>query len=192
MSGVGQAAVTAGTAVGLVLVAAGLGKLRGDSASVQPFLRALGLRRRSALRAVAVGLPAAEVSVGFWLTSGVALRGAAAAAAALCAGFALVLSLALARGVAEPCRCFGVLDHATSHRLSLARALLLLGGAGVALGAAGGGDAAGAWPARGLGALLALCAVLGFALLGEVAAFRSGVDGELAATTQDMHGRQAR
>lgn len=176
-------AVTAGTAVGMALLAAGASKLR-DLRAVDPFLRALGLPPDVA-RAVRTGLPVAELAIGTWLASAVALRPAAAVGCALLLGFVAAQALAVLRGVAEPCRCYGSLDRSGSHRLALARALLLLAGATVALAAAEAGGADGtAWTARGLGSLLALAALLAFALAGEVTAFRSGTARVLAAGGQ--------
>jgi hypothetical protein len=98
---------------------------------------------------------------------------------ALSAGFAATLLLARLRGVDQPCRCFGVLDRAGSRGVALARAAFLLVAAATCLIAAAGATAAASTglgsPEWGLGVLLALCAVLGFALAGEVATFRAGV-----------------
>jgi hypothetical protein len=179
MGGGTPVATTAATAVGLVLAVAGVAKLR-DRRGVEPFLRALGAAPglRSAGRRV---LPGAELAAGGWLLSGVAPLAAAAVAAVLAGGFAGVLLMATLRGVDEPCRCFGVLDRSPSSRVSLARALLVVGGsvtavAATAAAAGAGGAAAGdLWGARALGGLLALCTVTAFALLSEVAAFRVGV-----------------
>jgi len=175
MGGGTPVATTAATAVGLVLVVAGAAKLR-DRRGVEPFLRALGAAGglRSAGRRL---LPGAELAAGGWLISGVAPLAAAIVAAVLACGFAGVLLMATLRGIDEPCRCFGVLDRSPSPRVSLARALLVVGGSVTALAAtAVGGAAVGdLWEARALGGLLALCTVTAFALLSEVAAFRVGV-----------------
>jgi hypothetical protein len=187
-------ALIATTAVGALLLAAGAAKLR-DPRAVEPFLRGLGVGPRAALLARRV-VPAAEVLCGAWLLSGVAVLGAAATATVLCCGFAGVLLAASTRGVAEPCRCFGVLDRSEAHGVALARALLVLGGAATALGASALGGGSGpaitstigtAWASRGVGVLLALCAVTGFALLGEVAAFRDGVRRTMDVQGQDLH-----
>lgn len=186
--------LTAATTVGLMLLAAGAAKLR-DPRAMQPFLRGLGVQARPAGAAARV-LPVGELVVGAWLASAVTPAPAAIAATLLAAGFAAALVLATARGVVEPCRCFGTLDRVRSHRLSLARALVVLGGSVTALAAANGAgsaDGGAAWDARALGALLALCAVIAFALVAEVAAFRAGVR---QATATDgppqLEGRQAR
>jgi hypothetical protein len=175
MGGGTPVATTAATAVGLVLAVAGVAKLR-DRRGVEPFLRALGAGTglQSAGRRL---LPAAELAAGGWLLSGVAPLAAAALAVVLAGGFAGTLLVATLRGVEEPCRCFGVLDHAPSPRLSLARALLVVAGSLTALAAtaAAGGATGDPWGARALGGLLALCSVTAFALLSEVAAFRLGV-----------------
>jgi hypothetical protein len=132
-------------------------------------------------RAVRVGVPCVELLTGAWLMAGVSARPAALVACTLAALFVVTLLVASARGVAEPCRCFGVLDRARSHRVAVARALLLLGATAVA--AAGGAEGTVASPPWWLGVLLSLCAVAAFALVGEVIAFRSGVRRYLAAQT---------
>jgi methylamine utilization protein MauE len=176
--GMPAVATTAATAVGVVLVAAGAAKLA-DRRGVEPFLRALGAG--DAVSAVARrGLPLAELLAGAWLLSGVAAVAAAVAACVLSAGFAAALLLGVARGVGVPCRCFGVLDRASSPRVALARALLALGGSMTAL-ATTGAAADGGWPARALGGVVAVCTITGFALVAEVAAFRAGVRRVLAA-----------
>lgn len=163
------------TAIGLVLTLAGVAKLR-DPAGMEPFLRAVGLRggvRDVVWRAV----PAGEVVAGAWLVSGIARVAAAACACVLAFGFVCALVIAVLRGVAEPCRCFGTLDRSASHRVSLARATAVLGGAALALG---GGGAGAALPARAAGLAFAVCGVAAFALLSEVSAFRAGVRRELS------------
>ena len=186
--------LTAATAVGLVLLVAGAAKLR-DPRALQPFLRGLGVEARPAGAAARL-LPVGELLVGAWLASAVTPAPAAIAATLLAAGFAAALILATARGVVEPCRCFGTLDRVRSHRVSLARALVVLAGTVTALaGAEGVGPADGgaAWAARALGALLALCAVTAFALVAEVAAFRAGVRQATATDRpRQLEGRQAR
>jgi hypothetical protein len=125
--------------------------------------------------------PPVEALLGAWLLSLRAPRAAAAAAVVLAGGFAGALLTAMRRGVAAPCRCFGALDRGQPHRVSLARALLLLAAAATAsAGGAGSGDGAGVAAAWSLGVVLAVCAVVGFALVAEVAAFRAGVRRVLA------------
>jgi len=175
---------TAAAMAGTLLCVAGAAKLAdGDAAA--PLLRGLGAPWWT-LRAARVAVPCVELACGAWLLSGAAWRAAGIVAVAVALGFVLTLLLASARGVAEPCRCFGALDRVRSHRLSLARAALLLGAAGAA--ALPVGEAAPLAPQWWLGVLLALTEVLAFALLGEVAAFRTGVRRELAAQTRIDNG----
>jgi hypothetical protein len=171
-------ATCAGALAGAMLLAAGVAKLA-DRRAVAPLLAALGLPR-ALVEPVRRLLPFAEIGAGGWLLSARALPQAATAAVALSFVFAATLLLARLRGVDQPCRCFGAIDRAGSRGVALARAAFLLAAAAVCLGgatAAASGDAtAGVWsPEWGLGVLLALGAVLGFALAGEVATFRAGV-----------------
>jgi hypothetical protein len=157
---------------GVLLLVAGVAKLF-DAGAVAPLLRGIGVPEPLA-GAARAAVPWMEIGAGAWLLSGLATLAAAAVACALAGGFVGVLLLASARGAVQPCRCYGALDRAQSHRLSVARALLLLGACALAAAA----------PARAplqpewwLGVLLALCTVMVFALLGEVVSFRRGVLG---------------
>jgi hypothetical protein len=172
-------AVVAATSAGSVFLLAGAAKLR-DARGLEGFVASLGMGPRAARVARRV-VPALELLVGGWLLVGVAPLGAALAGCVLAAGFVAALMLAVVRGVAEPCRCFGALDRVRSHRVSLARALLVLAGTSIALaGAAESTSGDVTWPARATGLALAVCAVAAFALVGEVAAFRAGVQQELS------------
>jgi hypothetical protein len=161
----GAVGTVAAAMAGSLLLAAGAAKLF-DRDAVAPLLRGVGVPDGLA-RAARAGVPCVELAAGAWLMAGVSAR-------------PVTLLVASARGVAEPCRCFGVLDRARSHGVAVARALLLLGATAVA---AAGAERAVASPAWWLGVLLALCAVAAFALVGEVIAFRSGVRRYLAAQT---------
>jgi len=190
--GVAATATTAAALAGCLLVAAGLAKLR-DGAGVVVFLRAAGLGARTA-QVVRVIAPPAEVLVGGWLLSLRTPRAAGVAAMVLGGCFAAVMVVAMRRGVAVPCRCFGALDRAPTHGVSLARALLLLAAAATAVAgsavAGGGRGPAAAWL---LGVVLAVCCVVGFALVGELVAFRLGVRQVLGgAPARDLHGGPAR
>jgi putative oxidoreductase len=174
----GAVGTVAAAMAGSLLLAAGAAKLF-DRDAVAPLLRGVGVPVAFA-RAARVAVPWAEMLTGAWLMAGVSARSAALVACTLAALFVATLLVASARGVAEPCRCFGVLDRARSHGVAVARALLLLGATAVA---AAGAEGAVASPPWWLGVLLALCAVAAFALVGEVIAFRSGVRRYLAAQT---------
>jgi hypothetical protein len=168
---------------GVLLLVAGVAKLV-DGGGMRPLLRGVGVPE-SLVRAARFGVPVVEVVTGVWLLTASLPVAAGAVASLVAASFVVTLLLASARGVAEPCRCFGALDRARSPRVSLARALVLLVAAlvvPVAASRAGAASAALA-PEWWLGVLLALSAVLGFALIGEVAAFRDGVRRRLAAET---------
>jgi hypothetical protein len=175
---------TAAAMAGTLLCVAGAAKVA-DRDAVTPLLRGAGAPGW-ALAPAHVAVPSVELACGAWLLSGVAAPWAAATAVLLAAAFVAMLLLASARGVAEPCRCFGALDRVRSHRLSLARAVLLLGAAVAAVLPAG--EAARLAPEWWLGVLLALTAVLAFALAGEVESFRTGVRRELAAQTRVNNG----
>ncbi|HXA29382.1 MAG TPA: MauE/DoxX family redox-associated membrane protein [Candidatus Angelobacter sp.] len=197
MSAAAALASAAGAMAGTLLLVAGAAKLV-DRAGIAPLLRGLGAPA-SLLQGAQVAVPGVEAACGAWLLTSLAPLPASAVAALLSAAFVATLLLAAARGVAEPCRCFGALDRAGSRRVAVARAALLVAVSLVALGAslslslrgAGAGATAGA-PAWWLGVLLALGAVLAFALIGEVAAFRTGVRRRLAADAHIDHKGQAR
>lgn len=169
---------------GALLCIAGAAKMS-DRDAVVPLLLGIGLPP-PLVRGARVAVPAVEMLCGAWLLSALASVAAAAVAVAVAAGFVVTLLAASARGAAEPCRCFGALDRVRSHRVSLARALLLLGAALASL--AGGGAAARFTPEWWLGVLLALTVVPAFALIGEVAWFRTGVRRQLAAETRISNG----
>jgi len=181
MGGAGSVGLVSATALGLTLLLAGAAKAR-DARPLGLFLDALGAGPRVS-RALRVAAPVAELLVGACLVAGVVPLAAAAAAVLLGAAFAGTLALATLRGVAQPCRCFGALDRAASHRVALARALVVLGGAVAALAAAllepAAPAVASSWAARAVGCALFVCCVVAFTLLGEVAAFRAGVRREL-------------
>ena len=168
---------TAAAMAGTLLCVAGAAKVA-DGDAVAPLLRALGAPWPT-LRAARVAVPCVELLCGAWLLSGAASTWAATVAVVVALGFVATLLLASARGVAEPCRCFGALDRVRSHRISLARAALLLGAAVAATLPVGGASPLA--PQWWLGVLLALTSLPAFALLGEVASFRTGVRRELAA-----------
>jgi uncharacterized membrane protein YphA (DoxX/SURF4 family) len=179
MTAPGAVGTVAAAMAGSLLPVAGAAKLF-DRDAVAPLLRGVGVPDGLA-RVARFAVPCAELLLGVWLMAGFLARPAALVGCALATVFVVTLLVASARGVAEPCRCFGVLDRARSHRIAVARALLLLGATAVA--AAAEADREVASPPWWLGVLLALCAVAAFALLGEVAAFRSGVRRHLAAQT---------
>lgn len=92
----------------LVLAATGLGK----ALDVQGFAAVVGTYQvlpAGLLLPGAVALAGLELALAGWLASGVRLRLAGLAAAAMHAGYAAWASLALARGLDVPnCGCFGV------------------------------------------------------------------------------------
>jgi hypothetical protein len=184
----GVAGIAAGLAGGL-LVLAGIAKLR-DGQGLVEFLVAVGLARRLS-RAVGRVAPGCELVCGAWLLSRRGSVAAAAAAVLLSAVFVALQGVALHRGVVRPCRCFGALDASSSHRVALARALLLLGASSAAL-AGGVASAAGTGSPGDVmsGVLLAVCGVVVVAFVAEVAAFRSGVRRALATASQHTPGGQ--
>lgn len=190
MDGGAALPTVAGAMAGAMLVLAGAAKLPGGAAGLDAFLREAGVRATVAVAARRV-VPWLELLVGVWLLS-LHWAGAVAPAAAMLlgGGFAGVLALAMWRGVARPCRCFGALDRSPTHGVSLARALLLSAAAATALLASpqAGGAGTGGGEAWGLGVVLALCSVVAFALAGEALAFRAGVRHALATQAGERSG----
>lgn len=161
------AQVTAALAGGMLLAAASAKLV--ERAHGNDLLRALGLPAR-----LAEALPFVELAAAGCLLGGIAPLAAASAATALALTFVTVLLVAQVRGVSAPCRCFGALDSATPAGVSLARALFIVAVTATltaAVAAGGHPRVTPAGPASWLGALLALCTVLAFALAGQALSF---------------------
>lgn len=109
-------------AVGLVLLAAGAGKLRQPAwpATAHNF----GIGRR-----LAAVVPSVELAVGALLAAGVGLPWTAVAAAGLVAVFTLLVATRLLAGHAVPCGCFGEVSPQPIGVDTLVRNLILFGGA---------------------------------------------------------------
>jgi Methylamine utilisation protein MauE len=123
------------TALGVVLVWAGAEK----ALRLRDFVHGLAAYRvlpPQLAPAAAVAVVCAELAVGGSLLAGLFPVAAAAAAIAVFAAFGLVLALALARGSAAPCHCFGSTPAERISVATLLRAVLLAALAGVALGLA--------------------------------------------------------
>jgi uncharacterized membrane protein YphA (DoxX/SURF4 family) len=96
-------------ALGLLMLATGAGKAL-DLAGFVAVLRTYEFALASDLLwPLAVAITVTELALGLWLLDGRALRAAALATAAVNAGYAIVLSDALLRGLQlANCGCFGV------------------------------------------------------------------------------------
>jgi hypothetical protein len=109
-----------------VLLASAAGKFV-SGRSGRDALRSYGIRRPEARAALWGGAIVAETGLAISLAAGV--RGAAEAAAALLAGFALALAVAIGRGRAgAPCGCFG--ERSRIGWFTFARTALLAAGLG--------------------------------------------------------------
>lgn len=110
-------------AVGVIFLTAALAKII-YSASITPFLLAVGIRPR-ATSLLSRGVPALEGLVGVMLVLGVLSLPASVTGTLLSLAFCAVLVVARRIGVQEGCRCFGPLDSQQMSVLPVARAALL-------------------------------------------------------------------
>lgn len=114
---------------------------------------------------VAVGLPVVELGVAGALVPAATAPVAALAAAGLLAAFSVVIGVAIARGRAVDCHCFGALSASPAGPVTLARNVALLAGAALVAVAGPGASLAaldGAWNAvAALGVALAAVGGLG-------------------------------
>jgi uncharacterized membrane protein YphA (DoxX/SURF4 family)/peroxiredoxin len=145
-----------------VFATAGVGKLLDREGSRQA-LAGFGVPRR-ALRAGAILLPVFELATAAALIFPPSALWGAAAALALLLAFIVGIAIALSRGQAPDCHCFGQLHSAPAGRGTLARNAALAALAIVVL-AAGPGPAIDSWIADRTGAELAAVG-LGLAALG--------------------------
>ena len=117
-----RAGVIAGIILGLIFLAAGLGKLLQEGGAfrlkilVSPFPEFF---MPEIMRAAFVWLPWVEVVVGALLLIGVAARFMSVISSVLIAGFIANNSWMLVRGLGyEPCYCFGIWEVMAKARLS--------------------------------------------------------------------------
>lgn len=111
-----------------VFVASGLAKL----ARFSDFVEAVGgyaVLPSAAVGVVAGTVPFVELALGLWLISGLAIRSAAATAAALLCAFTSAAGLALVRGHHGDCGCFGLARQSALSWRILARNLVLIAAA---------------------------------------------------------------
>ncbi|MER8100892.1 MauE/DoxX family redox-associated membrane protein [Kitasatospora sp. NPDC094016] len=117
-------------AVGGVLVAAGLAKLRAGRTSLLRAVLAYDMAGPRLSAMVSRALPATEVAVGAALMLGAATRPMAVAATGLFALFTVVVAVTLLRGKRVPCNCFGFARRSAAVRWSmLARNAVLISAA---------------------------------------------------------------
>lgn len=124
------------TLLGIVLVAAGIGKARDHQgvAAVQEILRAFGMHRAGPAGLVAVSLPALEVGAAVLLVPAPTAALGYLLAAGLLAAFTAAIAVLLRDRRRVACRCFGDGDSPSGGR-HLARNGLLLTSAAVGLAA---------------------------------------------------------
>lgn len=167
-------------ALGLVLLAAGLSKLRGGTERFTAVVVRYDLVPAAIAPVLGRWLPWAEVVAGAFLVAGVASRPAAFGAALLFTVFSAAIGVALARGRTHDCGCSGVLAGRLRWRLmhrNLALTLAVLpvyafGGGSIGIATDLGGIAA-SWSDAGLLTLLSLTAAAAagtFGLQGVVTA----------------------
>ena len=118
-------------AVGLVMLAAALGKI-GDTTAFASQIHHYRLIPAGADNLLAMTLPWVELLAGLALVLGVRARSGAWLAAAMMVGFTLAVSLAVARGLDIECGCFGTLDATRVGGTKLLENLALTGVAIVA------------------------------------------------------------
>jgi peroxiredoxin len=131
-----------------VFVIAALGKLS-DRAAARQAVAQFGLPARLA-GPIAVAVPAAELAIAAGLLFRVSAPVAAIAAGMMLLAFSIGMVRLLARGETGDCHCFGSVGASTIGRGTLARNLLLLGGAGfvAVAGWHGGGISVTSWIAH--------------------------------------------
>lgn len=111
--------------LGLVFGLSGVTKVA-DLAGFIASLREFRLLPERAVKPVALGITAAEVSVAAALLAGVAVEGAAGAATALLTVFTFALARVLRRGQRIACRCFGELSAGPASWRTVLRNILLI------------------------------------------------------------------
>src|SRR4051812_42292458 len=94
------------TAVGAILVAAGVAKAARPSSFAAEMRRA-GLVPDRLVAPVSFALPALECGIGGALVGSIAMRGTIAAAASLIIALSVYTLLATRSGAREPCGCYG-------------------------------------------------------------------------------------
>ena len=100
-------AVGARLVVGLLLLAAGAAKLRGERTRFREAILSFGVGPRWAARPIAQALPWIECALGAAVLVGAGTQPAALAAFAVIAAMTLVVVVALGRGQRVFCPCFG-------------------------------------------------------------------------------------
>ena len=124
-----RAGIIAGIVLGLILVAAGLGKLLQEGGAfrlkilVSPFPEFF---MAEIMKAAFVWLPWIELVVGLLLIIGVAARFMSVISSVLIAGFIANNSWMLVKGLGyEPCYCFGIWEVMAKARLSTVTSLYI-------------------------------------------------------------------
>jgi len=131
MQGKHWLAIGAGTLLGLIFVAAGLGKLLQPSEAFKIFFTSYPTSLQDFMtpaffKAIFIWLPRIELIVGLLLIIGIVAKLMAALSSVLIAGFMANNSWLLSQGLGyEPCICLGMLDRITQARLSTAGALYI-------------------------------------------------------------------
>jgi len=119
--------VGAGILLGMIFVAAGVGKLLHEPEAFTIFFTPFpGFLSPIFTKAVFIWLPGIELVVGLLLIIGIAAKLAATISSALIVGFIVNNSLALISGLGgKPCGCFGAAEKLTQATLSMLDALYL-------------------------------------------------------------------
>ena len=118
-------------AVGLVMLAAALGKI-GDPAAFSTQIHHYRLIPAGAENMLAILLPWVELLAGLALVLGVRARSGAWLTAAMMTVFTLAVGVAVARGLDIECGCFGTADASHVGGMKLVENLLFTGAALVA------------------------------------------------------------
>ncbi|MBA7611432.1 hypothetical protein ES703_18656 [subsurface metagenome] len=109
--------------LGLIFVAAGLGKL---AYRPEAFLFSPDFFPSALVKAFLIWLPGIEIIIGVLLIAGIAAKFVASFSLVLIAGFIANNSLLLKLGLeGEPCGCFGIAETLAQERLSVIGALYL-------------------------------------------------------------------
>ena len=125
-------AIGAGILLGLIFVAAGLGKLLQPSEAFKIFFTSYptslqGFLTPAFFKAIFIWLPRIELTVGLLLIIGIVVKSMAALSSVLIAGFMANNSWLISQGLGyEPCSdCFGMLERIIQARLSTVGALYI-------------------------------------------------------------------
>ena len=125
-------AIIASIILGLIFVAAGLGKLLQPAEAFKIFFTSYPAYLLDSLtpaffKAIFIWLPRIELIVGLLLIIGVATKLMAAFSSVLIAGFMANNSWLISQGAgyASPCECFGIVKEITQAKLSTAGALYI-------------------------------------------------------------------